>query len=288
MKTNAKILTDSTADLPEDFIRFLDIEVVPMNLVLDGKVYRDGIDIRPGDIYRSFEELGKMRSKPARYEDYALLYKRLVRDNEQLFIIHLSSRLSETYDIACQVHGDFKHSHNCQVEIVDSRSCSMGLGLLVIEAAKLAIQGMPVSRIKEEILEKSAGVSVYFSVPDLKYLRRGKKIGGLKSLLGMALKVHPILAIDKEGKLAVVGKLFGKRRNFLLEMMEHIQENIGDRAIDLAVAHANTPIYGEELKKAFAEKFDCKKIYFTEVGPSIGINTGPGTTGIMYIKKEGI
>ena len=283
--SRAKILTDSAADLPEDFVRFLGIEVIPMNLVLDGRIYRDGIDIKPADIYQSFDKLSRMRSEPARYEDYALVYKRLVRGNKQLFIIHLSGRLSRTCENACRVHEDFKHTHDCRVEIVDSRTCSMGLGLLVMEAARLAVQEKSVSEIKEDILRKIPGVSVYLSVPDLKYLRRGKKIGGLKSLMGRAMKASPMLAIDSEGKLVVAGRLFGRRRNFMMEMLERIREDIGDSPVELAVVHANMPNYAEELKEAFDDKLDCRKIYLTEVGPSIGINTGPGTIGVMYLKR---
>jgi DegV family protein with EDD domain len=278
-----RVLTDSTSDIPAETVKKFGIEIIPVNIILNGKTFRDGVDITPATFYSNIQNYNDMRSEAVHYEDYALKYKKLTYEYDELIIIHCSKELSKTYENALKVHEDFKNSHKCKVAVIDSKQCSMGLGLMVIAAARAAHEGKSSDEILSMIHNYIPNTSIFLAVPSLKYLRKGKKISGLKSLIGTAVGLKPVLAIE-DGKLAVKSKLFGQQRNMMLEMLDFITKDIGNSPIELGITHAGAEDLADELKDVFRQKFNCKNIFVSHTGPSIGINTGPKATGIMYYK----
>lgn len=99
----------------------------------------------------------------------------------------------------------------------------------------------------------------------------------------MAVGLKPVLAIEN-GKLAVKSKLFGQQRNMMLEMLDFITKDIGGSSIELGITHAGAEDLADELENIFKQRFSCRNIFVSYTGPSIGINTGPKATGIMYYK----
>jgi len=278
------IVTDNTADIPEDLKQALDIHTIPTNIVLDGKVYRDGVDITSEEFYRNFHHYKTMVSQPVTYEDYALTYKNLTYEYDELIFVHVSSKLSGTYDIALKVHNDFKGSHNCQVAIIDSLQCSMAYGIPVIAAARMAQKGRSMEAITAQINHILQNLSAFFAVPDLKYLRRGKKISGLRSLVGTAMKVKPVMAIEN-GVNVVKTKLFGEQKNMILTMLDMIREDIAGRPITLAILQTAAEVsIIRSLREVFQSEFKCLDIFDAYYSPSIGLNMGPASTGIAYYK----
>jgi len=278
------VVTDSISDVPEALISELGLHVIPTNVVLDGKVYRDGIDLKAEDFYRNFHHYKDMVSQPVSYEDYALAYKKLTHAYDGLVCIHVSSKLSATFDIARQVHQDFRGSHDCRVALIDSLQCGMGYGIPVIAAARMAQQGRSLEEITAHVAHVLENMSAFFALPELKYLRRGKKISGLKSLVGMAMKVKPVMAVEA-GEIVVRTKLFGEQKNMILSMLDMIREDIAGRTITLAIFQTAAEVSViESLRAVFQSEFNCEAIYDAFFSPAIGLNMGPGCTGIAYYK----
>jgi fatty acid kinase fatty acid binding subunit len=278
------IVTDNTADIPEELKQALNIHTIPTNIVLDGKVYRDGIDLTVEEFYRNFHHYKTMASQPVTYEDYALTYKKLTYEYEELVFVHVSSKLSGTYEIALKVHDDFKDSHNCRVVIIDSLQCSMAYGIPVIAAARMAQKGRSIEDIAAQISHILQNMSAFFAVPDLKYLRKGKKISGLRSLVGTAMKVKPVMAIEN-GENVVKTKLFGEQKNMILTMLDMIREDIAGRPITLAILQTAAEVsIINSLREVFQSEFKCMDIFDAYYSPSIGLNMGPASTGIAYYK----
>jgi len=278
------VLTDSTADIPEYIARDLGIEVLPVNVVLDGKTYKDGVDINIMDFYENYEKYKSMNTEPIPYQDYALKFMQLTSQCEELLIIHCSDALSDNYKTALKVSEEF-NAHKCKVEIIDSRSCSMGFGVAVIDAAKKMKQGKEFGSVVYNLNRVLSRTTSYLAIPTLKYLRKRKKIGGFKSLLGMTLGAKPVLGFE-DGKLEVKTRLFGKQPNMILSMLDIIKEEIGTHPINLAIAHGRNLDVVNSLRGVFEENFDCRDIFRTYFGPSIGINAGPEAVGVMYYKLE--
>ncbi len=278
------IVTDSTADVPLHIQQALGITVIPVNIIIDGKPHRDGVEMPAQDFYRDFIHFDKLHSEPASYADYALIYKRLTYEFDDLICIHCSGKLSATYQNAVDVHNDFRNSHACRVAIVDSQQCSMGVGILAIAAARMARKGTDFDTILGRVRSMRRNMSTFFGVPNLKYLRKGKKISGMKSLVGMAMKVKPVLSIE-DGQINVKTKLFGGQKNMILAMLDMIREDIAGRPITLAIMQtAAEASIVERLREVFASEFNCRHIYDAHVSPSIGLNTGPEATGVIYYK----
>jgi fatty acid kinase fatty acid binding subunit len=278
------ILTDSTADIPEYIARDLGIEVLPVNVILDGKTYKDGVDINIMDFYENYEKYKSMSTEAIPYQDYALKFMQLTSQCDELLIVHCSDALSDNYKTALKVNKEFS-AHKCKVEIIDSRSCSMGFGVAVIDAAKAIKTGKEFGSVVYNLNRVLARTTSYLAIPTLKYLRKRKKIGGFKSLIGMTLGAKPVLGFE-DGKLEVKTRLFGKQPNMILSMLDIIKEEIGTHPINLAIAHGRNLEVVNSLRGVFEENFDCRDIFRTYFGPSIGLNAGPEAVGVMYYLHE--
>ncbi len=258
--------------------------MVPVSIVIDGKRYRDGVDMQVQDFYRNFDQHGQMHSEPVSYEDYALEYKKLTYEYDDLICIHCSSKVSATYQNAVDVHNDFQSSHNCRVAIVDSLQCSMGVGIPVMAAAEMARDGADFETILQQVDLMRRNMSTFFGVTNLKHLRKGRKISGMKSLVGMAMKVKPVLSFE-EGQIMVKTKLFGEKKHMILEMIDMIRKDIAGRPITLAIMQTAAEIsIIKRLRSVFENEFTCKDVLDAFVSPSIGLNTGPDSTGVIYYK----
>lgn len=278
------ILTDSTADIPEYIAKDLGIEILPVNVVLDGKTFKDGVDINIMDFYEKYETYKSMYTEAIPYQEYALKFMQLTAKYDDLLIIHCSDALSENYKIALKVNKEFT-SHKCNVEIIDSRSCSMGFGVAVIEAAKQIKAGKEFGSVVYNFNRVLSRTTSYLAIPTLKYLRKRKKIGGFKSLLGLTLGAKPVLGFE-DGKLVVKTRLFGKQPNMILSMLDIIKEEIGTHPINLAIAHGRNLNVVNSLRDVFEENFDCREVFRTYFGPSIGINAGPEALGVMFYRHD--
>jgi DegV family protein with EDD domain len=278
------ILTDSTADIPEFIARDLDIEVLPVNVILDGKTYKDGVDINIMDFYENYEKYKSMSTEAIPYQDYALKYMQLTSQCDELLIVHCSDALSDNYKVALQVSKEFP-APNCKVEIIDSRSCSMGFGVAVIDAAKWIKRGKEFGSVVYNLNRTLSRTTSYLAIPTLKYLRKRKKIGGFKSLMGMTLGAKPVLGFEN-GRLEVKTRLFGKQPNMILSMLDIIKEDIGSHPINLAIAHGRNLEVVNSLRGVFEENFECRDIFRTYFGPSIGLNAGPEAIGVMFYKYD--
>lgn len=280
-----KVVTDSTADLPDNLVSELDIEVLPVNIVLDGKTYRDEVDIPSETFYANIDSYSKMHSQPVSYTDYAYIYKELTRQHDQLLIIHCSRHVSGTYDNAVAVHKDFSGSHKSRVAMIDSGQSGLGLGLLVLDAAKAVQAGYSFEEVEELVRKRLQKVSTFFYVPSLKYLRKGRKISGLKSALASAMRIQPVLTF-REGEIVLSSRLTGERSEIAGKFLECIEQDLQDREIiNLGIAHAQAPEMAREMKEFMLENFRCSNVYESYVGTAIGLNTGPGAVGVMYTRK---
>ena len=280
-----KVVTDSTADLPDDLLNDLDIEVLPVEIVLDGKTYRDDVDIKSDTFYANIDSYSRMHTQPVSYTDYAYFYKKLTRQYDQLLIIHCSRHVSGTYDNAVAVHNDFSGTHNSKIALLDSGQSGLGLGLLVLDAAKAVQAGYQFHEAEELVKKRMDKVSTFFYVPSLKYLRKGRKISGLKSAFASAMRIQPVLTFQ-QGEIVLSSRLTGDWSEISQKFLECIQQDVQEREIvNLGIAHAQAPEMAREMKEIMLTNFHCNNVYESYVGTAIGLNTGPGAVGVMYTCK---
>jgi DegV family protein with EDD domain len=280
------VVTDSTADLPEDLIEKYGIKVIPVNVILNGKTYKDGVDISRTSFYNRFDDYREMSTEAIKYEDYALQFMQMIKIYDEIIIIHCSSHLSESYSVAVQVNDEFNGDGTCKVAVIDSGQCSMGMGMIVLAAAVAMQQGKPFQQVISIINRTRKKMNSYMALPTLKYLKKNKKITGVKALIGSAMGVKPVLEFTEDGKMAIKTKLFGNQKNMILSMMDRIKKDVAGRPINLSIIYAGNKNLVQNLKDVFESTFDCRDVYVARFGPAITINAGPESYAVFFSAYE--
>lgn len=274
-----RIVTDSASDIPAEVAEDLKISIVPMYVRFGGsEVYRDGVELSTDQFYR---KLVTSRSVPTtsapKMKDFSEVYDKLAAETDEILSIHLSSTFSSTYETALRASG--RTRKECHVEVIDSRTGAMGLGLLVIAAALEAREGLSFKQIVKTVREAIPKARVYVCFETLEYLRRGGRIGKAESLLGSQIRVHPIVGVE-DGEIKPVGR--ERSRSRALERLCGLAKNSADVEA-LAVEQGAAPDEADRLSGWLAAMFPGIPIYASMVGSAVGVHTGPRVVGICML-----
>jgi len=278
--SSVKIITDSSAYLPQKYIDQYGITILPLYLIWDGKSYRDGFDIQASEYYtRMAQSTTLSTTSQVTVNDYKGAYQKLLDQGNEILVLSLSSGISGSYDSALQALADFKGK---PIELVDTKLVSMALSFMVLTAARAAEKGADLVSCKQAALQAYPKIGVYFTVDTLKYLAAGGRIGGAKRLMGTALDIKPVLAI-LDGKIEAVASVRSKRKA-LDKMIDLVEKDIaGRKPVRISVFHANVPEEAAELQQRAAIRLGAVETILSEVSPAVGSHTGPGTIAIAYM-----
>ena len=267
-----KIVTDSTCDIPQQLVRELGITVVPEFLRFGQKTYRDGIDINQDEFYRELQNnpVYPSTSQPPP-QDFFSVYQKLLTASDDILSIHISSKLSGTYESAL-VAAKKLMPEGCHIEVVDSLSVTMGLGLLVIEAAKMAQLGMSLPELFEKTKLIIPDIHLLGFFDTLKYLALGGRIGKAKAMLGSVLNVKPILIV-KEGEMMPASQVRTRARA-TDRLFEFVSKATKIRA--LSVIYSTTPDEAQTLAERFGNLFPKEQIIMSQLSSALGVHGGPG------------
>ncbi len=277
------IVTDSTSDLPYEMYAQLGVTMVPLNVHFGEEVFRDIVELPPE---KFFTKLVNDKTQPRTSQpspgDFAEVYRRLAAEGGPIVSIHLSKDLSGTYQSALLAKSMVPEA---DVTLVDSRLASLGTGLGVIDAARLAEAGKSPAEIAAHLESVFARSSVYFAVDTLEYLQRNGRIGKATAFLGGLLSVKPILML-KDGIVHPVEKARG-RVKALARMVEIVTEKLASgseagKPARVAVLHAMCQEEAVKVLTAIKEKVDVRESLVAPIGAVIGANTGPGTIGVAF------
>ncbi|HEY60549.1 MAG TPA: DegV family protein [Anaerolineae bacterium] len=281
--SNVAIVTDSTAYVPKELVKSLNITEIPLYIIWGEETYKDNVDITPKQFYIKLQSAKVMpsTSQPSPQE-FIGIYKPLLDKGKDILSIHISSKLSGTVDSAVQAK---KMLASDRIEIVDSLSTTMALGLIVLAAARAAKKDKDLQTCKNIAEKARANTDVYFVVDTLEFLKRGGRIGGATALLGSALKLKPILYV-KDGSVETYEKVRTKKKA-IQRLVDICVEKIGNRQpVHLSTIHANSENEAETLKKELEKRFETGAIVEmlqAELSPVIGNHVGPGTVAVSFM-----
>jgi len=268
---NVKIVTDSTADIPPDLASKLGITVVPAYVHFGNDVYRDGVDISEEEFYqRLLTDPVYPSTEPPTPEDFADVYQKLAQEIDGIISIHISSKLSATYNSA--LRGKELAETACPIEVVDSRLVTMGLGLLVEVASTFAKSGKSLSQVSEEVKRIIPSIHLLGLLDTLRYLAKGGRISKLKAMLGSVLAVKPMLTI-KDGELEPAGQV--RHRADGIDRLFDFVKNVADIQ-DLAIVYSTTPDEAQNLAERMDSIINKERIRLVRLGPVLGVHGGPG------------
>ncbi len=279
------VVTDSTADIGHDLAREKHISVVPLNLHFADAVYKDGIDLTTDAFFTKLQAatIPPRTSQPSPGDFYELYKSLLDAGYNGIISIHISRELSGTWQSATIAREMLPEEDIC---VIDSKSASMGLGLIVLNTWDKIMTGASGADAAEYAKRLIGQQKVMFGVATLEYLHRNGRIGRAAKVIGGFLNVKPVLTIDVDGFVAPLGKVRGSSK-FIPYLLEGAAEFVRDYsgAVDIAVVHAQDPQLAGELLSRTQERIAVRNSYVTDIGSVIGTHTGPGTIGIVLQKS---
>ncbi|MEQ8200515.1 MAG: DegV family protein [Syntrophomonadaceae bacterium] len=282
-----KIITDSTAYINQELQQELGIRVIPLSVHFSDESFVE-TEVDYDYFYGKIEKTGEIptSSQPSAGDIYGV-FKEIIEAGDEVLAILISSAMSGTYQTAMGVKDLLaREIPGARIEVLDSRTNCMALGVQVLAAARCGRAGGDMEsaiRAAESIRER---VNFYFVPETLEYLKKGGRIGTASALLGMILKIRPILTVDmKAGMTHLWGKARGTSAavHRMLELLEADARRYGLQ--EIIVHHINAPERAEQLKGQLADKYRCP-ISIGTLGPVIGLHTGLGTIGVVYTTES--
>lgn len=276
------VVTDSTADIPPETLEELGIHVIPLKVIFGDEEFIDGVTMQAAEFYTRLvdDDVFPTTSQPSSGE-FIDLYTGLLDRFDGVVSIHISAELSGTLDSAIQARGQMGDAGEA-IRIVDSRSVSMGIGLVVLEAARAAQAGGDLDSVTELAEELVPRTGVIFLLDTLEYLRRGGRIGPASAFLGTLLRFRPLLQID-EGVVKPLERPRSRRKG-IERIRAHI-ESVGALR-SAAVIAANDPVGAADLAQAIGDLVPGDVLAMSTIGPVIGAHAGPGVIGVAYLSKS--
>lgn len=282
MKEKIGIITDSTCDIPREFLNKLGIKVLPLRILYQGREYRDGVDITAEAVYAHLEQEVPTTSLPSPQDAESLLLSMKEQGYTHVLVIHLSSGLSGTGQmietVAEQIDG-------MTVKVIHSKSISMGLGFIVMEAARAVQAKMNFEAVCNLVSSVRDRLSVYFVLSTLEYLKKGGRIGKVSGTIGELLQLKPIITVNKEGIYTTFAKVRGKKQA-LDRLVGIAKEHISKAASQIAVCYGGAQEEAAYIIKQIGQLANVKELITSSVSPVIGVHTGPGTVGFAVLESN--
>lgn len=279
-----RIITDGTSDLSARRAEELNVHVMPMRVFFGQESFVDGVDITREEF---FTRLASSQELPTTSQlnpdDFLEVFQRYVDQGDQIVGIFLSSELSGTCQSAC-IARDM--AEGGEIHIVDSRTVTFALALLVEEAARMRDEGMSAAEIAGSVEKLAQRTRLLAIVDTLTYLKKGGRISAATAAVGGLLGIKPIVAVDSRGTVEAVGK--ARSMDSGLEWIaRHIEQAPADPAYPAAYGHSNSPERVAPCMEALKDVLPQERPpLMGSIGAVIGTHVGPGAVGVAYIAAE--
>lgn len=280
-----RIFSDSTSDLTEELIAKYQITILPLHICLGDKEYRDRVEIGPDEIYAWAEENHTTpKTSAVSMEDTSDAFEPVLKAGDEIVAFSISGKMSTTGNVMRLVAEQLDASD--RVTVIDSQNLSTGIGLLVIEAARMARNGQSRENIEKRMQELIPKVRASFVVDTLTYLHRGGRCSAVAALAGGMLKLHPKIVVE-DGVMTPTRKYRGKMQMVIRDYVKDLQEQLKNAYPDrVFITHSGCE---EEVvaavKQELAGMHYFQEILVTRAGGVISSHCGPGTLGVLFIEK---
>ena len=284
MANNVAVVTDSIANLTKQMVEQYRIGVVPIMLLVKGKLYRDGVDMSPSEAYELFlQDPESFSTSPASPGHYLEAYRKAGKQAKNILCITLSSKVSTGYEMACVAKEQAKSEiPDTLIEVMDSQNVIAAEGFIALAAARVAAEERDLAevvKVAEEVRDKVAFVIL---LDTIRHVYRTGRIPKVASQVGSMLNIRPILT-SSSGLIRFKGVVKNRERG-ISRLLEILMDKVGQSPVHVAVMHAYAPEEAERLKERIASEFNCAELFITEFSPVMGYATGTGTLGFAFYK----
>lgn len=283
------VCTDSGCDLDITVLDAHGIYAIPLQYELNGNVISD--TMKQEDCHKFYEGMRNgdcPKTSQLNSTNFVDFWTPIINENH-LPIVHISlgSGVSGTYNNGCLAADYIKDDlPEADIRMVDSTLCSVGYGMLALEAAKIRDEGKTAEECIEWLEANKARMNTWYTTDELKYLYRSGRVSRIGQIVGSMLNICPILNLDLEGHLIVQEKLRGLKKTLkrIDEIVESIVEDAGEQTA--YICHSDIPEQAHEWGEYLTKRFGFKEIKYTYIGPTIGSNCGPGLMAIFFWGKS--
>lgn len=270
------IMVDSGCDISQEFIEQYDIKVLRLKVLYGDRMYSDGLDIDPLEVYRRFPQEIPTTSTPNMYEVSELVNEIKSEGYEKIIGITISSGLSGTYNAVAMAFEE----EDIETFAFDTKNISIGAGLLAMWAAKKLSEGWTFEVVKHGLNDKINDSKVFFYMDTLDYLRKGGRISPAVAIVGKALNLKPIISCNEKGTYYTVSKIRGQHKG-LEKLMDSLKDYIGDKKAYLAIMNGDGTRYLDVIRARIKEMFpQCEVVVDKQITATMAIHTGPGLIGV--------
>lgn len=285
---NYVIITESCCDLPLSMIEEFNVKTIPMSFILDDKEYKqysDNRELSLADFYTKLRSGLYSKTAAVNLMDTRDVFEEELKNGKDILYIGFSSALSSNFQSVNMVVNELREDYpDRKIEVIDSLSASIGLGLLVYYGGKSLKNGFSLEDTKSYIESLVPSVSHSFMVDDLNFLKYGGRISTTTALAGNLLNVKPILRVSNLGEVELETKVRGRIKG-VKHLMTKFSKNCNNTNI-IFIVHTDNIEEAEKLKLKLEEDYSNSEIHIVEIGPVIGSHLGPGALGIIFFGDE--
>ena len=281
-----KIITDSTADLPKEYLQSNDISCVNLSYIVDGVTYGRGEELPCHDFYELMRKGNMPTTSQVNPDEAKEEFLKLIDEHKEILCLAFSSGLSGTYNSLRLAAEEVMSEHpECNIIVVDTLCASLGEGLLVYKALQLRNAGKSIKEVAEWVENHKLNLVHMFTVDDLFNLYRGGRVSKTTAIVGTVAGIKPVLHVDDEGHLIAVGKVRGRKKALqaLVNHMEEKQGSFADQNDIIFISHGDDWEAAEYVRDLIKERFGIESFLIDYVGPTIGSHAGPGVVALFFL-----
>ncbi len=281
------VITDSTADLSPELVRELDVEIIPLQFVIDDHTYLnypDGRELSEKAFYQMLRQQKTATTVQVNASRFVEFFEPILQQGRDILYIAFSSGLSGTYHSSLMAREELQEKYpERRIYICDSLAASMGEGLLVYHAVMEKRKGKDISEVYQWVEDHKKNLCHWFTVDDLHHLKRGGRVSSATALVGTMLGIKPVLHVDDEGHLVNVDKVRGRRQS-LQAMAEKMRQTCTHPENQMVfISHGDCLEDAQALADMVRERMQVKDIVIHYIGPVIGAHSGPGTVALFFL-----
>lgn len=280
--TKVAVVTDSVACIPADLVEKYGIHVAPVQIIWDRTTYRDGVDLSTQEFYTRLRTSKTLPTTSSSIQgEFIQIFEGLRKKVDSIVTIVLTGELGGAYSSASNAK---EMVNDIPIEVIDTRSCMMAQGFIVLEAAKVAARGGTMEEVAKVARDTIPKVHLFWTMDTLEYMRKGGRVSLPQATIASWLKVKPIVFMN-EGKIEPLARVRTRPKAIekLLELME--QKTTDTSPLHVAVMHGDAPGEAEQLEQLIAARFNCSELMKSEITPVIGTHMGPGTLGLALYNE---
>jgi len=287
--SGVSVITDSVSSIPDEMYAQYDLITVPYYVHIQGKAYRDLVDMTREEFLRYLLKTTKAEQFPKSANpgagDCLTAFRAAFERGPEMVSLHMTSLGSGAYQTALLAKDMFLEEHpSARIEVIDTLNVSMCHGWMTLEAARMAQAGRSIREITKCVNSMIPVTKMIQTADTLKYLYLGGRIGRAQHLMGSILRVKPLISMD-DGVIVSLGTARSRRRAYR-RMLDIMEQDVPDGRMKAAVIHFGAPGDASALRSMIEQRFECTELLVSQLSPALAVHTGPGTVGVCYFPAE--